>query len=89
MSLRFLLNGLSRRVKGMFPRSGHQHRRPLCVSSRPLLGPAGDPDNLARRIPSLTDFPELVYPNLINTLRNWFFVHFLITPYFDTMFRRV
>ncbi len=39
-----------------------------------------------RRLPSLTDFPEIAFPKLSHTLRNWFLTHTLIAPYFDPEF---
>ena len=72
-----------------FPRPASSSVASFSSTPSPLSSPAGDRDNLSRRIPSLTDFPELVYPNVAHTLRNWFLAHFLITPYFDTEFRWV
>jgi len=34
------------------------------------------------------DFPKRLFPNLMNTARNWFLVTTLITPYFDNEFSR-
>lgn len=32
------------------------------------------------------DFPELVWPSVIKTVKNWIMVHFIIRPYFDREF---
>ncbi|XP_058176836.1 m-AAA protease-interacting protein 1, mitochondrial [Anopheles ziemanni] len=34
----------------------------------------------------LMDFPQLVWPSVIKTVRNWIMVHFIIRPYFDREF---
>uniref|UniRef100_A0A182HRJ3 Juvenile hormone esterase binding protein n=2 Tax=Anopheles arabiensis TaxID=7173 RepID=A0A182HRJ3_ANOAR len=34
----------------------------------------------------LMDFPQLVWPSVIKTIRNWIMVHFIIRPYFDREF---
>ncbi|XP_052895291.1 m-AAA protease-interacting protein 1, mitochondrial [Anopheles moucheti] len=35
---------------------------------------------------TLMDFPQLVWPSVIKTIRNWIMVHFIIRPYFDREF---
>ncbi|PSN58097.1 hypothetical protein C0J52_06493 [Blattella germanica] len=40
-----------------------------------------------RTLPSLMDFPEIVWPSVIKTLRNWILANLIITPYFDQEFR--
>uniref|UniRef100_A0A182PCA5 Tim44-like domain-containing protein n=1 Tax=Anopheles epiroticus TaxID=199890 RepID=A0A182PCA5_9DIPT len=39
-----------------------------------------------RKRPMLMDFPHLVWPSVIKTVRNWIMVHFIIRPYFDREF---
>ncbi|KFB46547.1 AGAP009891-PA-like protein [Anopheles sinensis] len=39
-----------------------------------------------RKLPMLMDFPQLVWPSVIKTIRNWIMVHFIIRPYFDREF---
>ncbi|XP_058122321.1 m-AAA protease-interacting protein 1, mitochondrial [Anopheles coustani] len=39
-----------------------------------------------RKRPMLMDFPQLVWPSVIKTVRNWIMVHFIIRPYFDREF---
>ncbi|XP_001867849.2 m-AAA protease-interacting protein 1, mitochondrial [Culex quinquefasciatus] len=39
-----------------------------------------------RSLPRLMDFPELVWPSVIKTVKNWIMVHFIIRPYFDREF---
>uniref|UniRef100_A0A182NAR2 Juvenile hormone esterase binding protein n=1 Tax=Anopheles dirus TaxID=7168 RepID=A0A182NAR2_9DIPT len=36
--------------------------------------------------PVLMDFPQLVWPSVIKTIRNWIMIHFIIRPYFDREF---
>ena len=45
--------------------------------------------NLANKyykVPPLMDFPTIVSPNLVHTIRNRMMAHLLITPYFDNDF---
>jgi len=39
-----------------------------------------------RTLPRLMDFPEIVWPSVIKTLRNWILANLIITPYFDQEF---
>ncbi|VVC86891.1 m-AAA protease-interacting protein 1, mitochondrial [Leptidea sinapis] len=41
----------------------------------------------ARRLPQLMEFPPIVWPSLINFIKNWMFANFIIRPYFDREFR--
>jgi hypothetical protein len=38
------------------------------------------------KLPSLMDFPEIVWPSIINSLRNWILANLIIRPYFDQEF---
>ncbi|XP_021913470.1 uncharacterized protein LOC110826789 isoform X2 [Zootermopsis nevadensis] len=38
------------------------------------------------KLPSLMDFPEIVWPNIFKTLRNWILANLIIRPYFDQEF---
>lgn len=40
-----------------------------------------------RSLPALMDFPEIVWPSLLKTLKNYIMVHLIIRPYFDQDFR--
>ncbi|KAJ9593534.1 hypothetical protein L9F63_014927, partial [Diploptera punctata] len=40
-----------------------------------------------RTLPHLMEFPEIVWPSVIKTLRNWILANLIITPYFDQEFR--
>jgi hypothetical protein len=37
-------------------------------------------------LPPLMDFPRVMWPKLLNTIRNYFFAYFVIRPYFDHEF---
>jgi len=39
------------------------------------------------RLPRLMDFPEIVWPSALNTLKNWITIQFIIRPYFDSEFQ--
>jgi len=45
----------------------------------------GPPKN-SMMLPPLMDFPRLMWPKVMNTIRNWFFSYFVIKPYFDNEF---
>lgn len=38
------------------------------------------------KLPSLMDFPEIVWPSIIKAFRNWILTNILIKPYFDNDF---
>ncbi|XP_055544064.1 m-AAA protease-interacting protein 1, mitochondrial [Wyeomyia smithii] len=44
------------------------------------------PPNKPRSLPKLMDFPELVWPSVVKSVKNWIMVHFIIRPYFDRDF---
>merc|ERR1712039_707009 len=58
-----------------------------CLGSGRLFS-TSKPDKGDLRMPSLMDFPKRLFPNLVNTARNWFIATTLITPYFDNEFSR-
>lgn len=39
-----------------------------------------------RSLPQLMDFPEIVWPSVLKTIKNWILVNFIIRPYFDREF---
>lgn len=39
------------------------------------------------RLPRLMDFPEIVWPSALNSLKNWITIQFIIRPYFDSEFQ--
>ncbi|XP_013117520.1 m-AAA protease-interacting protein 1, mitochondrial [Stomoxys calcitrans] len=39
-----------------------------------------------RTLPRLMDFPEIMWPSLLNSMKNWIMVHFIIRPYMDREF---
>ncbi|ODN05251.1 hypothetical protein Ocin01_01424 [Orchesella cincta] len=49
-------------------------------------GDKNELDNTEQILPSLMPFPQLVWPKFINAIRNWFFINFIIKPYFDKEF---
>lgn len=42
-----------------------------------------------RSLPSLMSFPEIIWPSVINTIKNWIYIHFIIMPYFDKEFNMI
>ncbi|XP_068144861.1 m-AAA protease-interacting protein 1, mitochondrial [Drosophila tropicalis] len=38
-------------------------------------------------LPRLMDFPEVIWPSALNTIKNWITIQFIIRPYFDTEFQ--
>ncbi|XP_061396826.1 m-AAA protease-interacting protein 1, mitochondrial [Musca vetustissima] len=39
-----------------------------------------------RTLPRLMNFPEIMWPSLLNSIKNWVMVHFIIRPYMDREF---
>jgi len=52
------------------------HSQPESESDRPK----------AHVLPPLMDYPITMWPSLVNTFKNWFFVYFVIKPYMDKEF---
>lgn len=44
------------------------------------------PNPPARKLPPLMKFPEIVWPSLLKSLRNFILTNFIIKPYFDREF---
>ncbi|XP_053695226.1 m-AAA protease-interacting protein 1, mitochondrial [Sabethes cyaneus] len=44
------------------------------------------PPKKPRSLPQLMDFPELIWPSVVKSVKNWIMVHFIIRPYFDREF---
>lgn len=53
------------------------------ISKRGYCNTEGPP---VRRLPPLMKFPEIVWPSLFKSLRNFILTHFIIKPYFDREF---
>lgn len=60
---------------------GHQRQRLV------MLKPMSSQD-LNKKIPTLMELPEVPFPAIRHTMRNFFFVHFLLRPYFDPDFTK-
>lgn len=39
-----------------------------------------------RTLPRLMDFPEIMWPSMLNSIKNWIMVQFIIRPYMDREF---
>lgn len=44
------------------------------------------PQRRGRSLPALMDFPEITWPSVLKTIKNFVFVHLIIRPYFDRDF---
>ncbi|EAT41135.1 AAEL007196-PA [Aedes aegypti] len=44
------------------------------------------PRGRGRTLPKLMDFPEIIWPSIMKSIKNWIMVHFIIRPYFDREF---
>lgn len=38
------------------------------------------------KLPPLMEFPQIIWPSLLKTMKNWILVNFIIRPYFDREF---
>lgn len=38
------------------------------------------------KLPTLMEFPKIIWPSLLKTIKNWILVNFIIRPYFDQEF---
>uniref|UniRef100_A0A1A9WI77 Tim44-like domain-containing protein n=1 Tax=Glossina brevipalpis TaxID=37001 RepID=A0A1A9WI77_9MUSC len=48
--------------------------------------PNPDPNGNERTLPRLMNFPEIMWPSMFNSMRNWVLVYGIIRPYFDREF---
>lgn len=72
-------------VEGSCDRKAIQSRNPSIAGiSRWYSHGKGHP---RENLPSLMNFPEIVWPSVIKTFRNWILTNILIKPYFDQEFR--
>ncbi|XP_055373475.1 uncharacterized protein LOC129606883 isoform X2 [Condylostylus longicornis] len=44
------------------------------------------PDEKSRKLPTLMQFPEIVWPSFLKSIKNWIMINFVIRPYFDREF---
>lgn len=45
-----------------------------------------DEDHSKKSLPPLMSFPEVVWPSVLKTIKNWILVNFIVKPYFDNDF---
>lgn len=45
-----------------------------------------DEDHSKKSLPPLMSFPEVVWPSVLKTVKNWILVNFIVKPYFDNDF---
>lgn len=69
--------------KGTHSRNRQTKNSDITDKSRWYSDDKGPP---RERLPSLMDFPEVVWPSIIKTLRNWILANLIIRPYFDQEF---
>lgn len=43
-------------------------------------------DETPRSLPTVMDFPNIVWPSVFKTIKNWIMINFIIRPYFDQEF---
>ncbi|XP_029714912.2 m-AAA protease-interacting protein 1, mitochondrial [Aedes albopictus] len=58
------------------------HRRSYSTEAPDEFPPRGR----GRTLPKLMDFPEIIWPSIVKSMKNWIMVHFIIRPYFDREF---
>lgn len=39
-----------------------------------------------RSLPQLMSFPEIIWPSVLKSIKNWILIHFIIRPYLDNEF---
>lgn len=45
-----------------------------------------DEDHSKKSLPPLMSFPEVVWPSVLKTVKNWILINFIVKPYFDNDF---
>lgn len=61
-------------------------RAPLITSTNIFRRDYCDERVETRRLPQLMDFPPIVWPSILNFVKNWMFSNFIIRPYFEQEF---
>lgn len=69
--------------KAIQSRNNHTRNPNITGISRWYSHGRGQP---RENLPSLMNFPEIVWPSVIKTFRNWILTNILIKPYFDQEF---
>lgn len=69
-----------------WPANTQIHKFPACV--RHYSSQNGDEPSVASRksLPQLMSFPQIVWPSVFKTIKNWIMINFIIRPYFDNEF---
>lgn len=62
------------------------HKSSACL--RHFSSQNGEEPSLASRksLPKLMAFPQIVWPSVFKTIKNWIMINFIIRPYFDNEF---
>ncbi|XP_017149883.1 m-AAA protease-interacting protein 1, mitochondrial [Drosophila miranda] len=71
------------------------HHSPIAVANRISFASVPQEENKKEQetrsdrnhLPRLMDFPEVVWPSVLNTIKNWITIQFIIRPYFDSEFQ--
>lgn len=58
-----------------------------CYSALPHAPEQNKKQANRNELPRLMDFPEIIWPSALNTIKNWITVQFIIRPYFDSEFQ--
>lgn len=58
-----------------------------CFATLPTAPEPNKRQASPNQLPRLMDFPEIIWPSALNTIKNWITVQFIIRPYFDSEFQ--
>lgn len=69
-----------------WPAATQIHKFPASI--RHYSSQNGDEPSVASRksLPQLMSFPQIVWPSVFKTIKNWIMINFIIRPYFDNEF---
>lgn len=69
-----------------YPADVHHGLLPVDAYRKYSTNPTNDENRQSDKLPTLMDFPKIVWPSLLKTIKNWILVNFIIRPYFDQEF---
>lgn len=67
--------------------AAHGHHGLLPVIYRTYAtNPTNEDDRQSNKLPTLMEFPKIMWPSLLKTIKSWILCNFIIRPYFDQEF---
>lgn len=59
----------------------------ISINRRHNHNESGPPPPSRNKLPRLMSFPQIIWPSVFKTIKNWIMVNFIVRPYFDNDFQ--